>query len=61
VPVVEGAQRTPGRVVALDCITEVDRGEIDAAGNRRGCVGLLVLPPKRDELIFGYCQETEAM
>ena len=40
--VVEGAERPPGRVVALDAVAKVERVEVDAGGDGRcgfrGCI-----------------------
>ena len=52
-PVVESPQRPPGRIVALDLVTEIDRGEIDAGRDRRRGFGGRVLLAERDELVFG--------
>ena len=34
-PVIEGAQRPPGRIVALDPVAEIERTDIDAGRDRR--------------------------
>src|SRR3546814_4000447 len=50
--VVEGAHRPPGRVVAGDGVAEPQVLQGDAAGNRRGGVGVLVPSPERQELVL---------
>lgn len=42
--VVKGAERPPRRAVPLDCVAEVDVGEIDAARHGLGGLRLGILP-----------------
>src|SRR6185312_4266529 len=52
VPVVESAQRPPGRIVALDAIAEIQRIDVDAGGHgRRGLSGCILLT-QRNKLIL---------
>ena len=50
--VVEGAQRPPGRIVALDAVAEVQRVDVDAGGDGRRRLGRCVLLAQRDELVL---------
>ena len=51
-PVIEGAQRPPRRIVALDPIPEIECADIDAERDGRRLIGGGVLPAQRDELIL---------
>ena len=54
-PVVKGPQGLPGRIVALDAVTEVERVDVDTDSDRRRRVGSGVLLAQGDKLVFGMC------
>ena len=52
-PVVEGPQRPPGRIIALDAVGEIQGVNVNAGGDGRRRIGGGVLLAQRDELVFG--------
>src|SRR6185437_12539665 len=52
VPVVESAQRPPGRIVALDPIAEIQRIDVDAGGHGPRRFSSCILLAKSDELVL---------
>ena len=50
--IIKGAQRPPWRIVPLDLVAEIQCRDVNAGGDWRGLVGLVVLLPDRDQLVL---------
>jgi hypothetical protein len=51
--VIEGVQRAPRRVVALNGIAKAQTADIEAGIDRHRGIGRCILAVKRDELVLG--------